>query len=166
MHRKAYFAATAALVSLVWPAVAQQPIVYPAKGQNQQQQMKDMGECQVWATQTTGIDPARVAQQAANQPPPPGPAEPEPGSGARGAVKGAVVGGVIGGIGGRGGEGAAAGAVVGGIAARRSSRREAEARNDQYAQQQYYAQQQAQGQIATYNRAYAACMSGRGYTVN
>jgi len=26
-------------------------------------------------------------------------------------------------------------------------------------------QQQAQGQIATYNRAFSACMEGRGYTI-
>jgi hypothetical protein len=26
-------------------------------------------------------------------------------------------------------------------------------------------QQQAQGQTSTYNRAYAACMEGRGYTM-
>ena len=44
-------------------ATAQQPYVYPAKGQSQQQQMADTGECQQWAKQTTGVDPMQVAQQ-------------------------------------------------------------------------------------------------------
>lgn len=34
------------------------PIIYPAKGQTQQQQQADQGECHGWAVQNTGIDPA------------------------------------------------------------------------------------------------------------
>jgi hypothetical protein len=149
------------------PALAQQNFVYPGKGQSPQQQQKDEFECHQWAVQQTGYDPANPRQQASAPPPPSGSAEPEAGSGAKGAVKGAVIGGVIGGIGGRGGEGAAAGAVVGGIAARRSSRREAEQRQ-QYEQQQYQQQQAAANAAGpnAYNRARVACLSGRGYTVN
>jgi len=45
--------------ALVWaalaaPAAAQQPIVYPAKGQSAQQQQTDEGECHVWAKNQTG----------------------------------------------------------------------------------------------------------------
>src|SRR4051812_4327993 len=144
------------------PALPQQNFVYPARGQSQQQQQKDEFECHQWAIQQTGYDPTNPPMQRASAPPPSGSAEPESGSGARGAVRGAVVGGLIGGIGGRGGEGAAAGAVVGGIAARRSSRREAEQRQ-QYEQQQYQ-QQQASANAAgppAYSRARAACLRGR-----
>jgi uncharacterized protein YcfJ len=147
-----------ALSCLALSASAQQPIAYPAKGQSPQQQQKDTGECQVWAKNTTGVDPNVIAQQLANQAPPP---QQSSGSHVRGAAKGAVIGGVVGGIGGRGGEGAAAGAVVG-LAASRQRERE---RQQAYGQQQQAAQQQASSQLATFNRAFAACMSGRGYSI-
>ncbi len=137
---------------------AQQPYVYPAKGQSQQQQNADTGECQQWAKQTTGVDPMQVAQQMSNQAPPP---QSQQGDGARSVARGAVVGGVLGGIGGRGGEGAAVGAVVG-VARHRSRQRDAQ--ND-YAQQQQSNQQQASSMLSAFNRAYAACMSGRGYSI-
>ena len=41
--------------------LAQQPIVYPAKGQSPEQQQKDDGECYVWAKSNTGVDPATLA---------------------------------------------------------------------------------------------------------
>ncbi|MGB8416582.1 MAG: glycine zipper family protein, partial [Paraburkholderia sp.] len=47
---------------------AQQPIIYPAKGQSPQLQQKDTTECRGWATQTTGVDPVALAQQGATQP--------------------------------------------------------------------------------------------------
>lgn len=72
------------------------------------------------------------------------------GTAARGAAVGAV-GGAIGGNAGKGAAiGAATGALVGGMR-RRDERRAAEA-------------SQAQASDA-YNRAYAACLEGRGYTV-
>ena len=147
------------------PALAQK-FVYPAKGQSPQQQQKDEFECHQWASQQSGYDPSKPPPQAVAAAPS-GPAGPAPGSGAKGAVTGAVVGGVIGGIGGRGGEGAAAGAVVGGVAARRNSRAQ---QQQQQAQQQQASQQQANAANAAgpdaYNRARAACLNGRGYTVN
>jgi hypothetical protein len=39
---------------------AQQPIIYPAKGQSPQLQQKDTTECRGWATQTTGVDPVAL----------------------------------------------------------------------------------------------------------
>jgi hypothetical protein len=145
-------AAFGAILSPIW-AMAQQPIYYPAKGQSSQQQNRDQGECQVWAQQTTGIDPARLAAA----PQPQGPSGPAVGGGERiaGAARGAIVGEVFGG---HGGEGAVVGAMVGGARARRNQ-----------AAQQQATQQQAQSahasQISTYNRAVGACMEGRGYTV-
>ncbi len=40
---------------------AAETIVYPAQGQNQEQQTKDEGECRQWATQNTRVDPLQVA---------------------------------------------------------------------------------------------------------
>lgn len=142
-------AAIAAAVSC--GAQAQQPIVYPAKGQSQAQQNKDAGECQVWAKQQTGVDPAAVAQSA-NQPPPPE----QKGQRVKGAVAGAAVGGIV-----DGGDGARTGAAVGMVAGGSRQRQERRAA----ASQQQAQQQQAQGQMGNYNRAYSACMEGRGYTI-
>lgn len=152
-HRSAWASAIMATILVPAIALAQQPIFYPAKKQSPQQQNRDQGECQVWAQQSTGINPAVVAQT----PPPAAPAGPAVGGGQR--IKGAVGGAIVGEIaGGHAGEGAAIGALAGGARARR----------DQASQQQA-AQQQAQAatadKINTYNRAVSACMEGRGYAV-
>jgi len=45
----------------VRPAFSQsQMYIYPAKGQNQQQQDKDRYECHTWAVQQTGFDPSKA----------------------------------------------------------------------------------------------------------
>jgi len=146
--------------ALVWaalaaPAAAQQPIVYPAKGQSAQQQQTDEGECHVWAKNQTGVDPAAMA--AAPAPPPPSNTV-GGGERVRGAARGAVGGAAIGAIAGDTGKGAAAGAVVG------TARGGREARQKQGAQQQSVDNQRAQ-QLDTYNRAIGACLEARGYTV-
>lgn len=156
MTEKIVIGAASMLIALATPA--QQPIVYPAKGQSAQQQARDTAECQAWATQTTGVDPVALATQMSNQAPPPGP---QPGAGARGAAGGAAVGAIAGSFGGRAGEGAAAGAVVGLAAAHSRQRQQQQAQ----AQQQQSNQAQASNMMATFNRAYAACMSGRGYSI-
>ena len=51
---------TAILAVVAASAVAQTPIIYPAKGQNTEQQQKDTAECATWAKQNTGIDPAAL----------------------------------------------------------------------------------------------------------
>jgi hypothetical protein len=135
-------------------AEAQKPIVYPAKGQSPQQQQKDEAECNAWAKQTTGIDPVAVAQAPT---PPPGSTV---GGGQRlgGAARGAAGGALIGAIAGDAGTGAAAGAVAGTMAGGRRARQ-------QQAQQQQQAETQKQQTIATYYRAVAACLEGRGYSI-
>jgi hypothetical protein len=138
-------------------AEAQQPIVYPAKGQTAEQQQKDKGECYAWAQQQTGVDPVALAQQGASAPPPSGPQ----GERARGAARGAVGGAAIGAIAGDTGKGAAIGAVTGTMAGGARQRRRGEAE----AQQQQQGQQQTQQALASYNRAFGACMEGRGYTI-
>jgi Glycine zipper len=75
-----------------------------------------------------------------------------------GAGGGALGGLAIGAIAGNAGKGAAIGAVVGTMAGGRQARQSQSAQN----QQAVAAQQQA---LNTYNRAFSACLEGRGYTI-
>jgi len=145
-------------------ALAQQEMmVYPAKGQSPEQMQKDKYECYEWARGQSGFDPMA--------PPPSAPSQaPESNTGeavAGGAVKGALLGTLIGGIaGGNWGHGAAYGAAAGGLfggVSSSSQNKSAEQAQQQREQQQAAAYQQGRN---NYNRAYAACMQGRGYTVN
>jgi hypothetical protein len=142
-----------AAAALALPAFAQQ-YVYPAKGQNPEQQKADEAACHTWAIQQSGFDPAKP-------PPPPPPQQATtatgttPGAGARGAARGAVVGEVVGGD-------AGTGAAVGAVAARGQSRRQ-NAKQAEATQQQANANTSA-GQAA-YGKARAACLEGKGYTV-
>src|SRR5215831_16745195 len=99
------------------PAYSTQPYIYPARGQSQQQEESDKGQCYGWAVQQTGFDPANP--RVAMPPPPPGYAPPQQGSLAGGALEGGLAGGALGAvggaIGGNPGEGAAIGAGVGGL---------------------------------------------------
>ena len=144
-----------AALGLALGALAQTPVVYPAKGQSAQQQASDDGACYAWAKQTTGIDPVVAAQT-----PPPAPSGAAVGGGERvgGAARGALGGLAIGAIAGDAGEGAAIGAVVGTMAGGHRARKNQEA-------QQQQAQGQQQQQLQTFYRAYGACMEGRGYTI-
>ena len=54
-------------------AFAQEPIIYPAKGQNSQQMEKDKSECYVWAKGQTGFDPSDPADFDASPGAPTGP---------------------------------------------------------------------------------------------
>ena len=146
----------AMFVSLLFTglALAQNPIIYPAKGQSPDQQKQDEFECHQWAVSQTGFDPTKA------QAPPPQQA-PQRGGAVRGAAGGALLGLGIGAITGNAGRGAAigagAGAVAGGAAqAGRNQQREA---SNQQAQSNYNAN------LQQYNRAKAVCMEGRGYTV-
>jgi OmpA family protein len=154
MHCRFAMVMAAALASVSAGALAQKPIVYPAKGQSAQQQQTDDGQCLAWAKQNTGIDP--VAASAA----PPQQTGPAVGGGerVRGAARGAVGGAVVGGITGDAGDGAAVGAAAGTMAGGARARQNQRAQNQQ-------AQQAQQSTLATYYRAYGACMEGRGYTI-
>ncbi|MFL6593184.1 MAG: glycine zipper family protein [Luteimonas sp.] len=133
-------------------AWAQKPSVYPANGQSAEKKNSDDAQCLSSAQQDTGIDPAAVAAA-------PAPATGPQGERLRGAARGAAAGAVVGEVtGGDAREGAGAGAAVGVVAGGRRSRQ------NQAAQAQNA--QAANGQaIDTYYRSYAACMQGRGYTV-
>jgi hypothetical protein len=147
------------------------PIVYPAKGQSAEQQTKDKSECDAWAKQSTGIDPAAVEAAPAPAAAPAETASSGPkGERVRGAARGAAAGAIIGEVADDDAdEGAKVGAAAGALAGGRQSRKnkaEAEKQAEQSAQQ---AQQQAdaakQEKLQTYGRAVAACLEGRGYTV-
>ena len=135
-------------------ALAQQ-YVYPAKGQSPEQQKNDEGACYAWAVQQSGFDPARPPQPQAAPQPQTTATGTTPGAGLRGAARGAVVGEVVGGD-------AGTGAAVGAVAARGQSRRQNAAAGQQAQQQQSAATQQQQ---ASFGKARAACLEGRGYTV-
>ncbi|MFO1325327.1 MAG: YMGG-like glycine zipper-containing protein [Burkholderiales bacterium] len=154
MKRIPSLAAAIALALATTAALAQKPIVYPAKGQTAQQKQKDDAECVAWAKKDTGIDPAAASAPAPQQT---GPAT-GGGERVRGAARGAVGGAVVGGITGDAGTGAAVGAAAGTMAGGARARQNQAASNQQ-------AQAQQQQAMNTFYRAYGACMEGRGYTI-
>ena len=142
-------------------AFAQELAIYPARGQSNEQMEKDKFECFSWAKDQTGFDPTVPPQVTT--------AAPESRSvargTARGGLKGAALGAGLGAITGSTGTGASIGALKGGTFGGLRSRSQNE-RNRQaqaQAEQQQFAQY-AQGRDS-YNRAYSACLEGRGYTV-
>ncbi|WP_417514581.1 glycine zipper family protein [Marinobacter sp.] len=145
------------LLGATHQALAQELFIYPDKGQSSDQQAKDKLDCSNWAKTNTGYDPANPATGSV--------ALSEPEQQAGGAVHGAAGGAAFGAIAGDSSEaarrGAVAGAVVGGLRQRRANR-EAEAEHQQE-EQQLVAQSTAKKD--DFNRAYAACLEGRGYTV-
>jgi len=146
----------ALLIGMMFAAgVSAQQYVYPAKGQSPDQQKKDEGACHVWAVDQSKYDPTNPPKQAAAPPPPTTATGSTPGAGVRGAARGAVAGEIINGD-------ASSGAAVGAVAARGASRRQ----NAAAAQQQQQAVvQQDQAGMGAYQKARAACLEGRGYTV-
>ena len=131
-------------------------IVYPNGDQDKEQQEQDNFQCYGWAKDQSGFDP--MAPPTATQPAPQ--QEAQQGGLLRGAARGAAVGAIIDGGDGAA-KGAAAGAAVGGMR-RNDQRRREQQKQQQWEQEQ--AQQYQQGRN-NYNRAYAACMEGRDYTV-
>jgi hypothetical protein len=132
---------TLAVLALSCSIAGAQPVFYPAKGQSADKQNQDRAACQSWASQQTGSTPG--AAPTASTPP-------RAGGRARGAAAGATAAAITGND---AGKGAAAGAV-GGAAAQRGARR-------QDRRQVSATQQQAS---ASFNKALAACMQGKGYT--
>jgi hypothetical protein len=156
-------------------AWAQGLMIYPSKGQSQQQQSRDRYECHTWAVQQTGFDPTnpQMAQSSVSAAAPPPRAEAPQGGILRGGARGAALGAVGGAIAGDAGKGAAIGAATGALFGgfrRRDQRRRQQAQQQQYQQQQQQAAQQrnqASSQRRNgYNRAMTACLTGRGYTVS
>lgn len=135
-------------------ARADQLYVYPAHGQSPEQQQQDEFQCYQFGKNETGFDP--MAAQAPTAPPP----QQKHGF-LGGAFAGALLGVAVGAIAGNASEGAEIGAASGGLF---GGMRAQQSRQ----QQQQAAQQQAnayQANLNNYNRAYTACLEGRGYSV-
>lgn len=144
-------------VCIAATGMAQELMIFPNADQAPEKQEEDKFACYGWAKGETGFDPMVLPtateappQQAAKQ-----------GGMGRGAVRGAAVGQIVGGNSDSTWKGAAAGAAVGGM------RRNDQKRKEQQAQQNW---EQEQAQIYAdnrnrYNRAYAACLEGKNYTV-
>jgi hypothetical protein len=129
-------------------------VPYPAKDQSSAQQNKDEGECYAWAKQQTGIDPIALA----NTPPPK--SAPAAGGGERvkGAARGALGGAAIGAIAGDAGDGAAIGAVAGTMAGGRQARQNKKTEAQK-------AENAKAGTAQHFNKAFGACLEGKGYVV-
>lgn len=139
-------------------AIAQQPFVYPTRGQSPQQTEMDRGQCYTWAVQQSGYDPA-------NPPlPPPAPPPSQNNDAAKGLFGGALLGAGIGALSGNhAGEGAAIGGLFGLLRGANKGQQQQQQEQASWNQQQNAFQ--AQG-LNSYQRAFGACMNGRGYSVN
>ena len=134
-------------------AEAADVFVFPKNAQTKEQQEQDEFSCYKWAKEQTGFDPNKPVEQAS---------APAPKGGAvSGAAKGAAVGAIGKAIGGDAGKGAAIGAGVG-AAAGAHKRRKGE---KQQAAAQEQAAKQQEASVEGYQRAFGACMEGKGYTV-
>ena len=131
--------------------------VFPSNDQDSDQQEMDEYKCYKWAKEQTGVDPINPPEvQAAEVD------RSADGTAVKGAAVGAAGGAAIGAIAGDAGKGAAIGAVVGGVRGRRSK-----VVGDEM-------EQQANNQAAAatekelmdnFNKAFSACLEGKGYTV-
>ena len=151
---------------IICHAWAQDLIVFPAQGQSEEQMEKDKFACYNWAKGQSSFDPMQMP--TASSPAPPKGDKSVGGSVVGGGLLGGVGGAVIGGIAG-GKKGARKGAAIGGLSGgaiggmRSSSQnKQANAKREQWEREQ--ANQYMQ-QRNTYNRAYSACLEGKGYTV-
>jgi hypothetical protein len=131
--------------------------VFPANNQDAATQEADETACFTWAKNQSGYDPINPTQvvgatvdRSAD------------GRAIGGAARGAAGGAAIGAIAGDAGKGAAIGAVVGGVRGRRS-KVVGDERQQQANDQAAVAKEQ---ELANdYNKAFSACMEGKGYTV-
>jgi hypothetical protein len=140
-------------LALAAPAAAAEPEVYPAKGQTPEQQERDQFECHQWATKDTGVDPVALAEQKLTTPTPAA----HEGSGARSAGIGAIRGATDGDAAAGAARGFAIGRMVSVMKAKRQLREQQSAATQEGAA--------VQSKLDQYDRAYAACLTGRGYTV-
>ena len=137
--------------------MAQELYIYPAKGQSAEQMDKDKYECYNWAKNDTGFDP--MAVPTTSTAPPSG--QKKSGGAAKGALGGAALGGILGDSGKSAKRGALAGGLIGGVRQSSQNTRTEQKRADwEQKESANYANNRN-----NYNRAYSACLEGRGYTV-
>jgi hypothetical protein len=154
--------------------------VFGKNGQTSDQQLKDESDCYGAAKQQSGIDPKAPAptgktaeQKQAEQKAAAENADTPSGGRVKGAARGAAGGAAIGAIAGDAGKGAGAGAVAGTMRGG-MKQREASAAAKKEAAAKVAAEQKAEeerGKLAhaegldTFQRAFAACMDARNYSV-
>ena len=138
-------------------AQAQEAFIYPKNGQSAEQQEKDKYECYGWAKNNSGFDP--MAPPTTQTAAPSG--QKKSGGVVRGGLGGAALGAIIGDSSKSAKRGAAAGALIGGVR-QSSANRKTEQKQQEWAQRE---SSQYANSRSSYNRAYAACLEGRGYTV-
>ena len=135
-------------------SAAQDLFIYPAGGQSQDQQDLDEVQCRRFATERTGFDPRQTPRATTARPQ-------SQGSAVGGAMRGALLGTAIGAIAGDTGRGAAMGAAGGGLLGG-MRRQDSSRQQDDWARRESANYQRNRGE---FNRAFGACLEGRGYTV-
>ena len=145
----------AALCGLCMAAtsMADELMIFPNGDQSPEKQEGDKFACYNWAKGASDFDP--MAPPTATEAPPQQQAK--KGGVGRGLVRGAAVGAIAGDA----GKGAAAGMAVGGMRRKDQKRKAAQAR-EQWEQEQVRIYTENRNR---YNRAYAACLEGKNYTV-
>ena len=145
------------LMLVAGQATAQELYIYPAKGQSAEQQEKDKYECYSWAKNDTGFDPMALPTTSSAPPK----SQKKSGGAVAGALGGAVLGGILGDSGKSAKRGAVAGGLIGGVRQSGKNTRTEQKRSDwERKESANYANNRN-----NYNRAYSACLEGRGYTV-
>ena len=146
-----------ALIGGVTSVMANDLMIFPANGQTPEQLEQDKYGCYSWAKGQTGFDP--MAVPTASTPPPS--QQKKSGGAARGALGGAVLGVIVGDSGKSAGRGAVAGGLIGGV--RQGSANSAtDQKTKEWEQRETNKYVNDRNQ---YNRAYGACLEGKGYTV-
>ncbi len=157
VNKRYQFVAALCGLCLTAAAVADDLMIFPNADQTPEQQEEDKFACYNWAKGESGFDP--MAPPTATEPPPK--EEPKKGGAGKGLVRGAAVGASGGDSSRDTRKGAAAGFAVGGMRAQDQKRKEAQKR-EQWEQEQVRIYTENRNR---YNRAYAACLEGKNYTV-
>ena len=132
-------------------------MIFPAQGQSNEQTEQDKFSCYGWAKQQTGFDP--MAAPTTSTPPPS--QQQSSGGVVRGALGGVALGAILGDSSRSARNAGVAGALIGGVR-QNSANNQTTQKTEQWKQQEAgnYANNRNQ-----YNRAYSACLEGKGYTV-
>ncbi|WP_198264105.1 hypothetical protein [sulfur-oxidizing endosymbiont of Gigantopelta aegis] len=132
-------------------------MVFPSKGQSNQQVEQDKFSCYGWAKGQTGFDPMKAPTTTTA---PPSQAK-RTGGVVRGGLGGAALGAIIGDSSKSAKRGLAAGALIGGVRqGSANNRTEQTTKEWEQREANNYANNRNQ-----YNRAYSACLEGKGYSV-
>jgi hypothetical protein len=171
---------TQAASPAISPAKSINMFAFPRNGQNSDQQLKDENDCYDLAKQQTGMDPQApppagksAEQKATEQKAAADNAPKAQGGRAKGAARGAAGGAAVGAIAGDAGKGSGAGAVAGTMRGGMQQRQANTASQKQAAAQTAAKQQKEEEQLKlahaegldAFQRAFAACMDARNYSV-